>query len=136
MVPRDTPNSNRLRPDALPEQLAWRLTGAGVSSTRPNRVAKKYELAEGEQVSGRIVRLPARGLPNGSRLFIATATASGEVEHIAIPATSKAGYSLLERKLKNAQVGDVISITHRGWRERRNGTGAYYRYVDVRWEPA
>jgi hypothetical protein len=52
-----------------------------LSSWRP------YELAEGETVAGAVLRLPAAGTFNGSRLFVRT-------EHgtLAVRATAKSGH--------------------------------------------
>jgi len=82
-------------------------------SRTPERRARRYELIPGEIISGRVVRLPAAGVYHGNRLFVETAGG-----YLAVPATAKAGWTLLERALAQQQVdvGDVISITYAGMR--------------------
>ena len=76
-------------------------------SRTPERRARRYELIPGEIISGRVVRLPAAGVYHGNRLFVETAGG-----YLAVPATAKAGWTLLERALAQQQ----ISITYAGMR--------------------
>lgn len=85
--------------------------------------ARWIDLAQGQSVYGEVVRLPAHGVPSGTRLFIRTD--SGEV--VSIAAAAKRGWSVLERALKcqNVQVGDRINVTYFGWRQTADGDRRY-----------
>jgi DNA/RNA endonuclease YhcR with UshA esterase domain len=86
-----------------------------LSSWRP------YELAEGETVAGVVLRLPAAGTFNGSRLFVRT-------EHgtLAVRATAKSGHTALGNLLERPHVrpGDRVAVTFTGW----GTTAAVYSY--------
>jgi hypothetical protein len=86
---------------------------------------RAHDLAEGESVTGRVVRLPKRGAFNGSRVFIAT-----RAEIVGLHATAKTGHTVLERQLKGIGVGDLITIINHGLRMTRDGE-RYYRHYEV-----
>lgn len=91
------------------------------------RDAQWIDLAEGQSVTGTVVRLPARGIPSGTRLFIRT-----DSDVVSIAAAAKRGWSVFERELKrqNVQAGDRIKVTFVGWRQTTNEERRY-RNVDV-----
>ena len=82
---------------------------------------RKYEPAEGERLTGRIVRLPHAGAHHGTRLLLRLNT--GDV--VGIPATAKRGWTVLERSLAGVQVGDTVEISFLGWRETADGDRRY-----------
>jgi hypothetical protein len=94
----------------------------------PGVVPRRYELIEGEALTARVLQLPARGKPFGNRLVAESATG----DYLAIPATAKEGWTVLERALADVTAGERITITHHGWRTSQAGRN--YRYVTVRKE--
>jgi hypothetical protein len=86
-----------------------------------------YELIEGERLVGRVERLPEPGGFHGRSLFVQTD--AGRV--LSIPATAKAGHSVLARQLEALSVGDRIAIEYRGKRATLDGGRVYRQYVVV-----
>ena len=84
---------------------------------------RAHDLAEGETITGTVVRLPERGAFCGSRVFIA---ARGEV--VGLSATAKVGHTLLERELTHIEAGDKVSITYFGKRTTVDGEREYRHY--------
>jgi hypothetical protein len=91
------------------------------------RAARWLDLAEGQNIEGVVVQLPAHGTPYGTRMFLRTD--AGEV--VSIAATAKRGWSVLERALRSEQVrvGDRVAVEFRGWRVTADQER---RYRDVR----
>ena len=85
--------------------------------------ARLVELQEGQLVEGIVLRLPGRGIHSGTRLFLETD--SGEA--ICVPATSRAGWAVLERGLLRERVapGDRVAIRFREWRQTADGERRY-----------
>lgn len=90
--------------------------------------ARLLDLRPGESLRGILLRLPQRGIPHGTRLFILT-EGDGPV---ALLATKKAGWLCFERALvrEDPQPGDLIEVRFRGWRSTLDGLRRY-RDVDV-----
>jgi hypothetical protein len=90
--------------------------------------ARWIDLTEGDRVSGRVVRLPERAAPAGTRLFLKVGD-----EIVAFPAVGRRGWTVLETALadKRVHVDDRIAVEFRGWRETADGER---RYRDVRLE--
>jgi hypothetical protein len=84
------------------------------------------DLVEGETFTGRVLRLPVPGAFHGSRLFVVNPD-----EVIGLRATSKSGFSVLERELTHVDVGDKVEIVFHGWRTTRDGERRY-RHYEVR----
>ena len=82
----------------------------------------RHEMVEGERVEGVVLRLPAPGVPSGTRLFLETATGP-----IAIAATAKKGATVLERRLRDEAVGvgDTITVSYFGMRRTADGERSY-----------
>jgi hypothetical protein len=89
--------------------------------------ARWIDLAEGDRIEGRVVRLPERGVPAGTRLFVRR----GE-EVVAFPAVARRGWTVLEKALadQRVRVGDEVGITFRGWRQTADGERRY-RYATL-----
>jgi hypothetical protein len=91
--------------------------------TRPS--APFIELAAGDEVAGRVVRLAQPGVAAGSRLFLKTAAGL-----VAVPATAKKGHCVLERLLADHRVcvGDHVTVGYRGKRSTVDGLREYRDY--------
>jgi hypothetical protein len=85
----------------------------------------RRELAEGERLTGVVLRLPEAGAVDGNRLTLNTADGVAS-----IPATGRRGWTVLERELSRVRVGDTITVHFVGWREKHDGVR--YRLVHVR----
>jgi hypothetical protein len=88
-----------------------------------------YEFSPGDRVVGRIIRLPQRGRPHGNRLFLELL--DGKL--VALPATARAGRSVLERELreKRCAVGDAIEIAYHGRRLTQDAEPRAYHLFEV-----
>lgn len=82
-----------------------------------------HDLAEGESITGVVLRKPTPTAFNGSRLFLGT---SDEV--IGIHATAKSGHTVLERELQDIEHGDRVTITYHGKRLTGDGEREYRFY--------
>jgi hypothetical protein len=85
------------------------------------RDARWIDLAEGQCVEGVIVRLPAPGVPYGTRLFIRRD--DGQV--VSLAAAARRGWSVFENALKGVLVGDRIYVKFDGWRQTADGERRY-----------
>jgi hypothetical protein len=103
---------------------------SGNTGTPPQWVhtARLLGLHEGQVVEGIVLRLPGRGIHSGTRLFLRLDR--GEI--VCLPATSRAGWAVLERGLLRERIvpGDRIAIRFREWRQTSDGERRY-RNVDV-----
>lgn len=88
-----------------------------------------YELADGETITGTVVRLPTRAADNATRLFLRLP----DRRVIGIPASARKGHTLLERQLEDLEVivGDTLTIVYAGKRRTADGEREY-RLYDVR----
>ncbi len=77
----------------------------------------RIELAEGESVTGVVLRLPAPGAKRGTRLLL---DAGGG--HVELFASASRGHAVLAGELERQRVavGDTIRIRSYGWRETRD----------------
>lgn len=113
----------------MPDQLELGAHKPRVAWQRGRDFAR-YELVEGEVVSGRVVRLPAPGEHQGNRLFLRRA--DGVL--LAIPATASKGHAVLNRALEGVSKGDEIQIRFLGWRDTLNGERRYRLHEVIRGE--
>jgi hypothetical protein len=92
------------------------------------RNARWIDLNEGQTIEGMVLRMPARGAPSGTRLFLRLD--DGQV--VSIAAVARRGWSVLERALKREHVrlGDRILVDFRGWRQTLDQERRY-RDVDA-----
>jgi hypothetical protein len=85
----------------------------------------RRELREGERLTGVVLALPTPGAFDGNRLVLKLSNGC-----VSVPATARRGWTVLERELAKARVGDTIIVHFVGWRER--GDGGRYRLVRVK----
>jgi hypothetical protein len=85
--------------------------------------ARLVELHEGQVIEGVVLRLPGRAIHSGTRLFLQLD--GGEI--VCLPATSRAGWAVLERALSGERVvpGDRVAIRFREWRQTADGDRRY-----------
>lgn|GEM_PF-6842757 len=88
---------------------------------------RAHDLAEGESISGVVLRKPTARAFNGSRVFIGTPD-----EVIGMHATAKTGHTVLERELQDIDPGDQVTITFFGKRQTWDGEREYRFYKVVR----
>jgi hypothetical protein len=83
---------------------------------------RHHDLAEGERVRGKVLRIPTPFAFMGTRLFLETADGV-----LALPATAKRGHTLLDRAIqtKDIQPGDHVEVEFYGWSETQNGERRY-----------
>jgi hypothetical protein len=132
MTQRQAPNEQkapRPQPEGLPEINDLLKGDSSSMKTLPVHVrdARWIDLGEGQALEGTVVRMPTRGAPAGTRLFIRPD--GGDT--VSIAATAKRGWSVLERALKSerVRVGDRILVEFRGWRQTLDQER---RYRDVK----
>jgi hypothetical protein len=115
------------RDDAFRDRLARGIrSGPLAAGSRPERRAKRYGLIEGETLSGTVAKLPTPNSAYGTWLVL-----DCDGRCLALAATAKRGWSVLERALieQLVGVGDRIELRFCGWRESREGRR--YRLVRV-----
>lgn len=88
---------------------------------------RAHDLAEGESITGRVLRKPTARAFNRSRVFIGTPN-----EVIGMHATAKTGHTVLERELQDIDPGDRVTVTFLGWRTTTDGERSYRHYEVVR----
>lgn len=89
--------------------------------------ARLVDLGESQVIEGIVLRLPGRGIHSGTRLFLDV-----DGEPVCMPATARAGWSVLERALLTERVvpGDRVAIRFREWRLTKDGERRY-RDIDL-----